>query len=243
MMAWEQVIRSAKRTARVAGILALAVLLMDLMRAAVHSSSGWRFDALGAVRAAVTVGVVWFAVFFLWALIDEHRIAPLLEALDEEPGELLPQPLTAFVAMEYFCLILNRTFVVFVAPEGVYAWKASGPATCANREYFKPYEEMLADDEFLRDKNAIENLSHLPGGFFLARAQIASIVSDERQKWGMGGIAHAGRIHLRLNSGKQRELILLGAQIPGDVRDRMAATLGVPGTSRQPADAQQENGR
>ena len=38
--------------------------------------------------------------------------------------------------MEYYRLILNRTFVVFITPEGLYGWKAEGPASWRNHRHY-----------------------------------------------------------------------------------------------------------
>jgi hypothetical protein len=129
--------------------------------------------------------------------------------------------------MEYYWLILNRTFVVFVAPEGLYGWKAVGIVTNLDRTFYEPYQEMLKDDEFMRDHQAIEKLSRLRGGFFIERSAIASVAYDERQKWGMGGIAHSGRINVKLTDGKTREFILLGFAMGDELKDKIATTLGI----------------
>jgi hypothetical protein len=144
---------------------------------------------------------------------------------------LLPTPLYGFVAMEFYWLILNRTFVVFAAPDGLYGWKAAGIVTNANRKYFEPLQEMLADSEFTRDLPSIRKLAHLGGGIFYPPPEIASITSDDRRQWGMGGIRHAGHLHVRLVSGTIRKLILLGEVDPDEVRDRIIATLGTGITS------------
>jgi hypothetical protein len=129
--------------------------------------------------------------------------------------------------MEYFAGILNRTFVVFVAPEGLYGWKAAGPVTNADRKFFEPLQEMAADPEMACDLPAIRKLAALRGGFFYSRAEIASVSSDDRGQWGMGGIPSSGHVHVRLVSGKRRDFILLGDAIPDEVRDRITGGLGV----------------
>jgi hypothetical protein len=125
----------------------------------------------------------------------------------------------------------TEPFVVFVAPEGLYGWKALGPVTNANRRYFEPYREMLDDTEFMRDLRAIRKLASLSGGFSYQRSDITSVTPDDRRQWGMGGIAHAGHVHLRLVSGRTRKLILLGEVILEQVRDSIVATLGAGVTS------------
>ena len=180
------------------------------------------FAAIGALFAGV------FAVFFLWNLIGAIRAQPVYDILEEEtpPSELLRYPVYGFVAMEFYWLILNRTFVVFTAPDGLYGWKTNGPVSNADKTYFEPYQEMLQDPDFTRDLPAIRKLAALPGGFIYPPSQIASITSDDRSQWGMGGIPHSGHVHVRLASGTTRKLILLGEVFPENVRDRMIASLG-----------------
>jgi hypothetical protein len=183
------------------------------------------------VRAQILAGRFGHLVLclFVWAWIAAARLQPVLEVLDEEPlpSQLSKSPLSGFVAMEYFWLILNRTYVVFIAPEGLYGWKVRGPVTNADRTFYEPYQEMLKDDEFMRDWQAIEKLSRLRGGFVIERMAIVSVEYNERQKWGMGGIPHSGRINVKLSDGKTREFILLGFAIGDELVNRMVATLGV----------------
>ncbi len=53
--------------------------------------------------------------------------------------------------------------MVFVTREGLYGWKAAGAVTNADREYYRPLRDMLADAEFMRDLPAIRKLAGLPG--------------------------------------------------------------------------------
>ena len=176
---------------------------------------------------------VLFAIFFALNLYRVLRSQKVYEVLAKEPSEseLVKNPLTGFVAMEYYWGISNRTFLIFIAPEGLYGWQVCGPVTNANRNYFQPFQEMMDDDEFTRDQQAIEKLSRLKGGFFLQPSSISSVTANARSKWGMGRIPHSGRIHLRLTSGRSREFILLGNVDPESLRNRIATTLGVGVTS------------
>jgi hypothetical protein len=117
---------------------------------------------------------------------------------------------SGFVAMEYYALVLNRTFVVFVAPDGLYGWKAAGPVAAGAALYFMPYAKMLDDPNLMSDIEGIRKLANQKGGFFIARPEIRSVDNIRQQKWGMGGIPHTGRLLVRLVSGGKREFILLG---------------------------------
>jgi len=118
--------------------------------------------------------------------------------------------LSGFVAMEYYALMLNRTFVVFVSPDGLYGWKAAGVVPAGVGDYFKHYSEMLKDPKVMHDIAAVRNLASLKGGFFIPRSEIRSAEFIAKPKLGMGGIPHSGRVLVSLTSGKSREFILLG---------------------------------
>jgi len=52
-----------------------------------------------------------------------------------------------FVAMEYFALILNRSFLIFMTDEGLRGWKFSGSVTAQIPTFYRPFEELLDDPE------------------------------------------------------------------------------------------------
>jgi hypothetical protein len=216
---------------RIALTIFVVTIIGSLIRPLVDFLFGakFRLDWVFALKLSLVISAIWFCVFFIWGWIAAARLQPVLDALDEEPqpSELSKLPLSGLVAMEYYWLILNRTFVVFIAPEGLYGWKAAGIVTNMDRTFYAPDQEMLKDDEFMRDRQAIEKLSRLRGGFFIERAAIASVEYDERQKWGMGGIPHSGRINVKLTDGKTREFILLGFAIGDELINQIATTLGI----------------
>lgn len=224
--------RCARSAALIAAIFTLGTFVSTVLRSKRFSmppAHSW-FAAVGS--AALMFGAV-FSIFFVWNLLSAGMKQPVDDILEQETpeSELLRAPLYGFVAMEFYWLVLNRTLVVFVAPEGLYGWKAEGPVTNANRRYFEPYREMIEDTEFMRDLPAIRKLASLSGGFFYQRSDITSVTPDDRRQWGMGGIAHAGHVLLRLTSGRTRKFILLGEGIPEQVRDKIVATLGAGITS------------
>jgi energy-coupling factor transporter transmembrane protein EcfT len=158
------------------------------------------------------MGLLWFCAFFVHTAFRFRAAAPAIAILDSIPPEdaSAGEPLSGFVAMEYFALIMNRTFVVFIAPDGLYGWKAQGPVSAGNPAYFQPYAEMLEDPELMHDINAVRDLAKLNGGFMTPRSEIVSVEVIDKPKWGMAAIAHSGRISIRSASGRAREFILLG---------------------------------
>lgn len=223
----EDVERAAKHAALVAALVTVGVSVNGVIQGVEkHAGIAWRW--LATVAALCFAGVL--AVFFLWNLWTIARARPVNEILETEAAEsaLLKEPLYAFVAMEFYALMLNRTFAVFVAPDGLYGWKATGIVSHADRKYYEPLRALVTDPELARDMRAIRKLAEQRGGFFYPRAEIAAVSADEKSQWGMGGILTLGHVTVRLASGKRRRLILLGETIPDEARDRIAATLGVP---------------
>jgi hypothetical protein len=216
---------SAKYAAKLALYLSMSMLALSLVRWGIdlvfgdRHPFGWAF----ALKVSVTMGVIWAMVLSLWSFVSLTRAQPTLDILDEETpdSQLGKKALSGFVAMEYFWLILNRTFVVFIAPEGLYGWRTCGPVTNRNLNFFQPWQDLIDDPEFMRDLASMQKLSRLRGGFFIDRSAIASVEINERPKWGMGGIPESGRILLHLTSGKTREFILLGSIYPGTIRDNI----------------------
>jgi len=207
-------------------LIAGSILFIAVVRGLIDLAfdGKFRIDWPLELKFAGVFGSIWFIAIFAWGQIVGIRSQPVLDILDKDPDEstLQREPLSGFVAMEFFWLILNRTFIVFIAPEGLYGWRACGPVTNADRSFFQPYQDMADDPDFMRDLDAIERLSRLRGGFFIERPAIAAIEVNDRPKWGMGGIPESGRVVLCLTSGKTREFILLGSVYPDTIRDRIS---------------------
>jgi len=128
-----------------------------------------------------------------------------------------------FLTMEYYFLILNRSFVVFTYPEGLYGWKFSGPVSSRTPLFFVPFEDVATDPELLPSTEDFKELMEESGSFFIARSEIASVDYDPTQKWGMGPVPHSGKLYVRLTTGRSRELILLGSQYGEAARAAVAS--------------------
>lgn len=224
------VIASARNAARTAMIIFIGILALSLIRALLSSMHAERnhFEWTYAFRFSFFVGLVSFFPIFAWYLMTSAQAQPALDILGRRisSSDRSQPPLWGFLAMEYYWLILNRTYLVFVATEGLYGWQAQGPVAANNRSYFAAYRKMLGDEEFMRNRTAIGELSRLRGGFFLSRSEISSIEADDRQEWGMTGIPHTGRIHVHLVTGESREFIVLGKVIPDRIRTKIVSALG-----------------
>jgi hypothetical protein len=130
-----------------------------------------------------------------------------------------------FVAMEYFALILNRSFLVFVTNNGLRGWKFSGPVSAGATEFYKPIEELLDDPEMVPGSPAFNDLMEGLGTFLIPYGAIKSVDFVAKTKWGMGPIRHAGILTLGLAENQKREFILLGAADGDAVRGSILSKL------------------
>ena len=131
-----------------------------------------------------------------------------------------------FVAMEYFALILNRSFLIFITDEGLRGWKFCGPVTTSSPQFYRPIEELLDDPEMECGSAAFTDLMHGPDTFLIPYKAIRSVDFTAKTKWGMGPILHAGILSLGLTAGRKREFILLGAAYGDGIRDAILAKTG-----------------
>jgi hypothetical protein len=205
--------RAAARAARTTAMFAATALLLILVRIALYRLLGddWAFNWRTATVFFAIVAATLFCVQFVYTFHTLRAAAPaeaILSSLKSAVANKARFP--GFVAMEYYALILNRTFVVFVAPDALYGWKARGIITHLRPMYFQEYAQILSDPVLTRNLEAIQKLANLKGGFVIPRSQILAADLVRRNKWGMGGIPQSGRIHLRIAPASTREFILLG---------------------------------
>ncbi|QEC76296.1 hypothetical protein [Mucilaginibacter ginsenosidivorax] len=141
-----------------------------------------------------------------------------------------------FIAMEYYGLILNRTFVVIILNDRLIGLKVSGaisaegghnPFTIAATRalavkgdlqnpfaYVKQkYTRQLLDEDILG--SAILKVDS--ANFEIFKRDIIEVTYDARKKWGMGPYPHDGKVYVK-TAGKTREFIILGAQSGEDIR-------------------------
>jgi len=228
-------IDNAKNAARIGTIVFFGVIGFSVLRALLSPAEPGKsqFDWNVTLRFAVVSGVVSFLAIFAWIQATAARAMPAVDILTEgiSASDRSKPAMWGFVAMEYYWLVMNRTYVIFIAPEGLYGWLAHGPVAASNQTYFEPYQRMLQDERFMRNHTAIQKLSGLPGGFFFDRSEIASIADDDRKRWGMGGLPHTGNIRVNLNSGMSREFIVLGSINTGRIRHKLMSIVGVQALS------------
>jgi len=210
---WSKLRLAALSALRSAAITTVMVFVVTLVRAGltVAFSRNQRIDWRVVVGMSITLGLVLFVFVFVYLLIKLFLFAPAEEILDQVDASEGGYEMSGFVAMQYYALILNRTFLVFICPDGVYGWKVEGPVAANNPRYFEPYKEMLKDRQLMRSPTSVHKLAKLRGGFYISLSSMVSVDFDPHPKWGMSQIPHSGRIEIRQASGKRTELILLGS--------------------------------
>jgi hypothetical protein len=215
VLAWSTLRESAAFAGRSAVVFAVTAFVIFLVRETVSSllaSKGPTFSR-ESFQLAVVMGALWFCLQLALTLFRTSSSAPAKEILDQmtEVAGSTEKQFAGFVAMEYYFLILNRTFVIFISSEGLHRWKVSGPVSNIDRSFFSPYTRMLDDPSIMHNSEAVHKLAEPPGGFFIPRPSIVSAEFVPRLKWGMGGIPHSGRIYIKLVAGQSREFIVLGS--------------------------------
>ena len=128
-----------------------------------------------------------------------------------------------FVALEYYGMILNRTY--FIAAANGFLCGANVGGLLSNRrsptdpnwylhqgELKRCREDGLGSDLFLTSKSS---------NFRISPEEVLSIDFDDTPKWGMGMVPYSGRLHFKLSNGRSREFILLGAQDGQHLRENL----------------------
>jgi hypothetical protein len=137
-------------------------------------------------------------------------------------GHLQP----GFVAMEYYALILNRSFLVFITDEGLRVWKFCGSVSSFEPLFYEPAEALLDDPEMTPGSPEFEKLMHRRHTFHVPYPEIRSVTFEDRQKWGMDGIPHVGMLRLEFRTHRRtREFILLGNAHGQLIRDTIVSKL------------------
>jgi len=125
----------------------------------------------------------------------------------------------SFIAMEYYLGILNRTYQVFVTPTTIAGAFVTSimPAPIglptywfvlskyANKRRMEQYEQISPESEDFKRFSPLFNFQY-------RRAEIRRFWYDPTLKWGMGTVAHSGKLYMELSNDRKRELILLGLQ-------------------------------
>lgn len=140
-----------------------------------------------------------------------------------------------FIAMEYYGLILNRTFQIILNEIGLTGLKVNGLVSVqggdpmsfsitslmsVNGDTSNPYSYIKAS--YLKklenhDLTGREIIDVSSCNFNLLSGDIEEVTFTNKKKWGMGPYPHDGRVFVKLRNGKKREFIILGNQSTVDI--------------------------
>ena len=143
-----------------------------------------------------------------------------------------------FVAMEYYWLILNRTFLILITNKELIGIKVRGPIGVESHNQLvnllplaidgdlnNPYSYIsmkyierikntdLRSSDFLRVNNS---------NFTINRSDIVDATYDKSKKWGMGYYPHDGKVYIKTKDHKTREFIILGSQSGQEIKNRLS---------------------
>jgi hypothetical protein len=136
-----------------------------------------------------------------------------------------------FIAMEYYALILNRTFLVILTKDALIGLQGNGAvsveggrdiltknitkALSVRGDLKNPYSYLK--EKYIRE---VENedllgetiLAKNKTNFSILKKNIKSARYDPKKKWGMGSYPHDGKVYITTTDEKKREFIILGDQ-------------------------------
>lgn len=131
-----------------------------------------------------------------------------------------------FAAMEYYALILNRTYKVFVTDQMLVGVVVRGivispPVVALSMSNQEFWVRTQAAERYGGIDLTSAKLHQMHSANFQVRwNDIAQTEYRPGRKWGMGNVPHSGRLILQLRDGRQRELILLGRQNGNTLKDK-----------------------
>jgi Zn-dependent protease with chaperone function len=150
----------------------------------------------------------------------ERELLPVFAPKQAEVQAVFNHRQPGFAAMEYYALILNRSFLVCAAPDGLYGMKFMGLVTDTKQpRFFEEAEKLLDNPWFVPKSEGFEqSMKSSKANFVIEYSEIIDVAFDSTLKRGMGAIEHSGKLKLRLRNGKKRTFILLGSAYGDGIR-------------------------
>lgn len=126
----------------------------------------------------------------------------------------------AFIAMQYWLTLFNRTYVVLVKDGMVCGGKIRGMSfSPKTRQENKPWFDLkfYMTEEILNRYKGVDPLSDQfrsidRANFQFPSSKIVDAKFDPREKFGMGYVPHTGRLYLTPDRGRVKEFIILADQ-------------------------------
>ena len=124
-----------------------------------------------------------------------------------------------FLTMEYYFLILNRTYEITINQNGIHGaivnqiMSAVNPNILATRSSGNAYD-LISSVNVEKTRGSIagskEFLELSGSNFSYTKNSILSILYDSKNKWGMGPVPHSGKLYITSTQNTVREFIILG---------------------------------
>lgn len=133
--------------------------------------------------------------------------------------------------MEYYALILNRTFVITIDGECLRGVKCRGLTSIdsGGDALARALTSKLAVHGDLDDPRSYidEHLlcSSSAANFTVLLSDISTVEYNPKKKWGMGYYPHSSRVYIS-TADRTREFIILGKQSGSDVYTRLKTAVG-----------------
>lgn len=141
-----------------------------------------------------------------------------------------------FIAMEYYYLILNRTFLILLTKDYLIGIQGNGLVSIEGGDNILAREltatmaikgDLTDPYSYLKNKylEKASNLDFFDGSlidanktnFIIKRSDIKNVYHDPKKKWGMGYYPHDGKVFVETIKNKKREFIILGNQSGQDI--------------------------
>jgi len=134
----------------------------------------------------------------------------------------------SFVAMEYYALMLNRTFLVSVTGERLVGVVCRGLTSEPGPGIFNLLVAPMVVRGDLNDPRSYVSDRRLRASnranFSIDLKDVKHVRYDKRKKWGMGQHPHDGKVYVEI-ADSQREFIILGTQSGEDIANRLLAAV------------------
>ena len=153
-------------------------------------------------------------------------------------GEFKFTPDNHFVAMEYYSLILNRTFLILLTDKELIGIKVHGPIGVESSDAIVNLLPLAIDGDLQNpysyistryvdrikdtDLNSNDFLKVNDSNFRINKSDIIDTEYDKKKKWGMGYYPHDGKVYVKTRDYKRREFIILGSQSGQEIKNRLS---------------------
>ncbi len=155
-----------------------------------------------------------------------------------------------FIAMEYYNLIMNRTFLVLILDEYLIGLKVNGLVSVEGGG--DPLIESISKKMAIQDDldnpysyikssylRKIENLNIYgeeilkaeKSNFKIHYSQIDRVSFDKTKKWGMGYYPHDGKVYVKWENRNTKEFIILGSQSGEEIKNWMITNTNYNGNN------------